>query len=273
MSTKLNGGKAPVKTLQRPPADISQPGKTPPRLLEDLNLYNPNKLPTTAYNVLTDSPLPYKKDGPELRKTGKGACHHTWILKPHTSTASGAKTSDGSDPMVAALCMDCRCHLALRIDRKTEEDCMFRCGKDNIDNPLHHFVYVPAGTEGDRQTQTAHQESWEDSRTFRCSSGACALELRVQMYSPRLRRQWIDLLSDRAIIAKRAKDAMSADPERFEGHAVPSPITVMANLRAYIGNAMKGDKRTISAGTKKWLLSLGEPCSELLEYLRFSRSV
>ena len=67
---------------------------------------------------------------------------------------------------------------------------------------------------------------------------------------------------------------MSDDPERFEGHAIPPPSQVLSNLRAYISNAMtKAESRRILGSNKKWLLSLGDPCADLLEYLGFKRVV
>ena len=67
---------------------------------------------------------------------------------------------------------------------------------------------------------------------------------------------------------------MDDDPGRFEGHAVPSPIQVLTNLRAYISNAMTDpEPRRILGNNKKWLLSLAEPCADLLHYLGFSRQV
>lgn len=45
------------------------------------------------------------------------------------------------------------------------------------------------------------------------------------------------------------------------------------NLRKYITNALHGEKRKIVGNNKKWLLCLGEPCAELLEYLGFTREV
>ncbi|KAL8915497.1 MAG: hypothetical protein Q9171_000062 [Xanthocarpia ochracea] len=65
---------------------------------------------------------------------------------------------------------------------------------------------------------------------------------------------------------------MSTDPARFEGHAVPFPSEVLSNLRTYILNAFKdNNRRTIAANNKRWLLCLGDPCAELLEYIGFVR--
>lgn len=67
---------------------------------------------------------------------------------------------------------------------------------------------------------------------------------------------------------------MSDDPARFEGHAVPFPSEVLSNLRKYIVNALQdSSRRTIPAHNKRWLLCLGDPCTELLEYIGFVRKV
>lgn len=67
---------------------------------------------------------------------------------------------------------------------------------------------------------------------------------------------------------------METEPERFEGHAVPSKMQVLTNLRAYISNALNSpDPKMIVGNNKKFLLSLGEPCAEVLEYLGFTRDV
>ncbi|KAL9000857.1 MAG: hypothetical protein Q9169_000612 [Polycauliona sp. 2 TL-2023] len=92
------------------------------------------------------------------------------------------------------------------------------------------------------------------------------------MKSPRLRPEWIDLLTNKDLIRPRAKKAMSDDPARFEGHAVPSPSEILSNLRTYVVNALRDNtRRTIPAHNKRWLLCLGDPCTELLEYIGFVR--
>ncbi|KAL8804517.1 MAG: hypothetical protein Q9182_002525 [Xanthomendoza sp. 2 TL-2023] len=90
------------------------------------------------------------------------------------------------------------------------------------------------------------------------------------MSPPRLRPDWVTLLTDKTLIESRASKAMSNDPSRFEGHAVPFPSEVLSNLRTYILNARRdSNRRSIAAHNKRWLLCLGDPCSELLEYLGF----
>ncbi|KAL8713864.1 MAG: hypothetical protein Q9220_002009 [cf. Caloplaca sp. 1 TL-2023] len=100
----------------------------------------------------------------------------------------------------------------------------------------------------------------------------CRARLQIEITSPRLRPEWIDLLTNKAIIKARAEKAISSDPDRFEGHAVPLPSEVLTNLRTYISNALKTEeRRVIQAQNKKWLLCLGDSCSELLEHIGFIR--
>ena len=124
-----------------------------------------------------------------------------------------------------------------------------------------------------KTTIRTESDSWEDVRLFRCSVSGCSARLAVHMYSPRLIKDWVALLMDKAIIKKRADAVITADPERFEGHAPPSPITIMGHLRKYVGDAMKGDHKRIVTNNKKWMLSLGEPCREFLEFFQFTFNV
>ena len=89
------------------------------------------------------------------------------------------------------------------------------------------------------------------------------------MRSPRLRKKYSDLLVDPLIVSQRADEAMKADKERLEGHPTPTPTEVMSNLKAYLKDAMQGEGKQIKSSNKKFVLSLGEPCAELLKYLEF----
>ncbi|KAL8814923.1 MAG: hypothetical protein Q9223_005893 [Gallowayella weberi] len=119
-------------------------------------------------------------------------------------------------------------------------------------------------------TRVDYFEGWEDLHWFHCSTTDCSAKLKIVMSPPRLRPDWVTLLTDKALIESRASKVMSDDPSRFEGHAVPFPSEVLSNLRAYILNARRdSNRRSIAAHNKRWLLCLGDPCSELLEYLGF----
>ena len=115
---------------------------------------------------------------------------------------------------------------------------------------------------------------WEDVQRFDCSSLSCSAKLTIQFRPPRLTSAWVSLLTDPETIKARTTTAISEDPKRLEGIAAPSPVDVLMNLRQYIYNAFNmKEKKVILRHNKKWVVSLGESCSELLEYLGFSRQV
>ena len=83
------------------------------------------------------------------------------------------------------------------------------------------------------------------------------------------------MLTDPYLIKARAEAAIASDPERFEGHSVPLPIQVLEMTQKYIINAFNdnGVKKHIQAQNKRWMLNLGDPCADMLEYIGFSREV
>ena len=209
------------------------------------------------------------------KKVAKGACQHRWVLKRNQSTCVGIDTRPdlASEYKVAALCTKCMCHADVIIDFGAEDPSKLPCPKE--DAPLHHFLYEPNEFCGLVIVSDGENSgSWGDSQFFKCSNSLCSAHLTILMRSPTLRPEWIALLVDKSLIKARAEKAMSDEPERFEGHAVPSPIEVMSNLRSYIHNAMAStEPRRIIANNKKWLLCLGDKCGGLLQYLGFTRTV
>ena len=250
-------------------------GKTPPRLLEDLCLYNPQLPAPNGYNVLTEPVLPFEEGAPGIKVTAKNACQHIWASKPSQSApqAAGLQSDLSSFDTVAACCIKCRCHLKLKIDCGGEVSGTLPCPSNEA--PLHHFLYKHTTSCGFRHIkEDGKPEAWVDERHFQCSNWACTVRLAVWICCPRLTPEYIALLTDPHLIKQRAQTAMETEPERFEGHAVPSKMQVLTNLRAYISNALNSpDPKMIVGNNKKFLLSLGEPCAEVLEYLGFTRDV
>ena len=208
----------------------------------------------------------------------KGGCHHGWLLKDEQCLLpdSWDRLHLTSKYMVAAYCNFCRSHLQLSIDLRGEGRDYLPC--PNQIWPLHHFVHVPSvSTEAQMAlngTYTKIGTDWIDTQYFQCSSPQCSAQLSVQIRPCRLIPEWVDLLTSTEIIKVRAETAISEDPGRYEGVAVPSPTEVLSNLRTYIVNAMANEGgRKILGNNKKWRLCLGEPCKDLLQYLGFTRDV
>lgn len=211
-------------------------------------------------------------------QVARNSCRHVWALKDdQSSPAIRDQQPDLSTVyIVAAYCTECLSHLELRLDFREERYDLYPC--PNKEWPLHHFVYKPEKSQPRQTAKSAsisgHDSDWIDIQRFECSSPRCNAKLSIQVKPPRLIPEWVSLLTDKTLIDQRAAKAMAEEPERFEGHSNPQPLEVLSNLRQYISHALtKEAGRTILGNNKKWLLCLGESCSELLQYLCFTREV
>ncbi|MCJ1394977.1 ubiquitin-specific protease ubp2 [Xylographa bjoerkii] len=251
-------------------------GKTPPRLFEDLSFYNPQFLPPNSYNILTDAALQFDTSATQKppRKLVKKGCRHRWALKSEQCDhiELDFRPDSSSVYTAAALCILCRCHIELMLGFKGEAAGLVPCPKE--DAPLHHFIYNRNEHCGLFMVQEGvNAGSWMDTQRFICSSPSCSACLTIRMRSPIITSEWGALLLDKSLIKSRAEKAISDEPSRFEGHAVPSPIEVVGNLRTYIRNAMTShEERRIPSNNKKWLLCFGEPCADLLKHIGFTRT-
>lgn len=255
-------------------------GKTAPRLLHDLRSYDPRKPPPHGFNILTDIPLhDEEQKKPPPPAVGKGSCRHEWSLK-HNQCSPSLEEEPPEETLlfiIAAYCAQCRSHLEVLLDFREGDNFYPRC--PNEESPLHHFVHKPEASSprqpGTTFTGLNHDLAWVDTQAFCCSSTPCYAKLQIRIKPPRLIPDWVTQLSDPFVIRTRAEKAIASDPERFEGHGVPMPIQVLKSTNAYIFNAMndQGIKKRIQGKNKRFMLNLGEPCADLLEYIGFSREV
>ena len=136
------------------------------------------------------------------------------------------------------------------------------------DSPLHHFLHQK--TRSEVQKTESGLVIWVEY--FVCSSGDCSTWLKISYHTARLTPDFVSMLTDRSKISTRAQAVIEQNLERFEGHAAPTPLEVLAYLKAYLNNAMtQPESRRIVGNNKKWLLSFGDPCAELVEFIGFTR--
>ena len=255
-------------------------GKTAPRLLRDLYDYDPRYLSPTATNLLTS--LPYFDE--EEQKSvppppPSNSCKHEWSLKGDQSRIpdDGYMSDSSTVWKIAVYCPVCRSHLDLSIDFR--EGSAFSKPCPTASRPLHHFIHQPHLSKPRQYGILAPDPDtgfqWVDEQHFQCSTAECSARLVIWFKPPRLVPDWVKQLTDKFMIKTRAERVMAEDPKRFEGHAVPLPIVVLNNLRTYIWNAVQTPEksRKIPGHNKQFSLSLGESCTDLLEYVGFTREV
>lgn len=256
---------------------VSLPGKTAPRLIQDLLAYNPSNLPSSGWNILTDPAPHFHRNAALPTLVARGSCRHQFMIKPDQSlfTSPGSESDGSTSYKVASFCQACRCHMLLIVDI-VGDDGKRPC--PNREYPLHHFVHVPENSTRRRNSgDPVKGERWVDQQYFRCSSPCCPVTVTIRMSAPRLTSAWVTLLTDKELVKERAQVVMGQAPERFEGIAPPLPINVLINLRSYLCNAIRSSEaKKIASLNKKFSTCFGEygqPCRELLEYLGFTYNV
>ena len=255
-------------------------GKTSPRLLSDLYNYDPRYLASTAYNILTGLPYFDEEEQKNVPPPPPGtSCKHKWSLKRNQSSLpkNSYKSDSSTVWKIAVYCSACRSHLDLLMDFRKMSPFAEPC--PTTSRPLHHFMHQPRLSKPRQYGMLAPDPdtgfSWVDEHHFECSAPECSARLVMWFKPPRLVPDWVKQLTDKFMIKARAERAMAEDPERFEGHAVPLPVNVLHHLRLYIWNAVQNPERSrkIPGNNKQFLLSLGDSCADLLEYVGFTREV
>lgn len=177
-----------------------------------------------------------------------------------------------SEYWVTAHCTICRTQLTVLLTLNTQS-AFHPCPSSN--SPLHHFLPLDRPSESiATAVDFTHPEQSRNVQEFTCTSSSCTAILHVVYRPSRLVPNWVKLLTDPALIQARAEQAIASDPGRFEGYAIPTGAEVLSNLQAYLLNGLRSpEPKVINGANKRWLLSLGESCKELLEYLGFEKKV
>ncbi|KAI9816932.1 MAG: ubiquitin-specific protease ubp2 [Phylliscum demangeonii] len=244
-------------------------GRCAPSFLEDLLQYDPCHVQLGS-NILTDPPRKLEDGGVLPVIVNARSCRHRYMLKPEQSFVPAIDSRP--DPMswyqAASVCTECREHMTLTVEFGGED------GDGPCPNqafPLHHLRYDPAASRPcttDREPKNAHL--WVDERRFVCSSPRCSAVITILIRPPRLSSEHISLLTDPSRIQERAQREIDRAPARFQGYTIPEPVAVLQNLKQYLHDALRdGEHKKIRADNKRFMNTIGEDCSALLEYLGF----
>ena len=253
---------------------INHIGKTAPRLIHDVQLYDAAHEPDTGRNLLSETPPIYPEgyNGPPGFISPE-ACRHNYVLKEDQTFMSEPehRRRPGTSSKVSAICAKCRYHLQVVVNYTSHISTFSqKQGKH-----LHHLVYqsgrqknglaLPEVTPKGQVAETYH---------YQCSYISCSAMVSLRILSPILSPESIRLLTDKDLLRKRAEEATATYPESMEGMGDPQPINVLDNLRLYITNALRNPQRSkpISSVNKRFMHSFGvegAASKELLEFLEF----
>ncbi|GAB7356362.1 hypothetical protein MBLNU459_g7149t2 [Dothideomycetes sp. NU459] len=240
-------------------AQASQPGKTAPKLLQDLLLYDP--LHTVAHQNVLTNPAPIFDGVPPPPRVAKGSCRHDYITKLPQSLLPDLDQRAGLDTVwiVAAVCKKCRLHVLVTTDYRSAGD--LPCPSAQF--PLHHFRFASVrhgSSTGDAVVQN----------TFTCSAPACQAVLTVGYDSPLVTESDLKLLTDESALERRYKDMLQKDPDR-KGVCLASPTDALHRLKRYIDDSRNPSlsRKCFPARNKKFGEAFGDECDALLKKLGF----
>ncbi|OJJ49211.1 hypothetical protein ASPZODRAFT_111904 [Penicilliopsis zonata CBS 506.65] len=256
-------------------SSAQRPGKTSPRLAQDICLYDPLHIPGTRRNLLSEVPPVYPEgyDGPP-DYISPTACRHEYVTKTSQSffPEPEHRWRTGVSTRLSAMCVRCRYHLQVVTSHTNGGGQYGQTSQDHV----HHWMYS-SGRQRDSVSagNLSLKEQTAESFHYRCSYITCSTVVSVRIVSPVLSQDWVRLLTDPELLSQRAEEAIAAHPERLEGFTGPQPITVLEDLRSYLSNALHDPKRSksISAINKRFMVCFGmegQPCKDLLEFLGFS---
>ncbi|KAJ5168059.1 uncharacterized protein N7482_003653 [Penicillium canariense] len=253
-----------------------RPGKTAPRLAEDIRLYDPAHLPGTGLNLLSQVPPVYPEAADRVYDfISPDACRHTYVTKSNQThlTSAEQRRRPGTSSKVSAVCSKCRCHLQMVVNHKNGGNAFALA---HMSEHMHHFVYKSGRQQGNRMAEEVTEKGQvAETYHYQCSHLSCSAMVSLRILTPLITPQLLELLNDPAIVRQRAEKAIAAQPERMEGMAIPLPITVQDNLRIYLTNALHSQDRSkpISSSNKRFMLSFGiegAACEELLKFFGFA---
>jgi ubiquitin carboxyl-terminal hydrolase 25/28 len=257
--------------------DCQTVGKTAPRLVHDIQLYDPAHVPDTGRNLLAQVPPVYSYPEPWQGLPGfvsPKACKHKYVLKADQTFLAQAehRKRPGTSSKIAAVCSECRCHLQVVVNYTNGMNSF----NQNKEGHLHHLVYK-SGRQKNSVSMPERTDKGQVAETFhyQCSYISCSAMVSLRILSPILAPELVRLMTDPDLLRERAEQALAAYPESMEGMGDPQPISVLDNLRLYISNALRNAQRgkPISAVNKRFMHSFGvegAPCKGLLEFLEFT---
>lgn len=258
-------------------------GKTAPCLAADIRTYSPhleylaksqtqnapsawNTQVSETYNPLRDPPPGYEQ--PErIRVRPRGGCRHFFTTKQAQSIvpAPDDVPESGTCWKSASICQNCCWHFDVTVSFEAlESDREEYCGPPSTAHPLHHFVH---GVRlGIKSNDDGVETYW-----YRCTN--CPTSVHVALHPPRLSDGEISLLTDQQHLDERFRYARDYDETR-PGLAPQRAFNVLEALAKYIKDAVSGDpskiNRPIPKFNKRFMLSFGDDCDELLTRLGFT---
>ncbi|KAL5114379.1 ubiquitin-specific protease ubp2 [Pleosporales sp. CAS-2024a] len=247
------------------------PGKTAPRLLQDLLTYDPRFEERAGRNILTSAPPHFDPNRQRTPAVPARNCRHALLLKPEQS----ALPHDAQDPgaptacRVASYCSQCRWHIDVVVASRGHAAKTRPCRRGDGEFLLHHFLFQGEGDENG--TSPLGFPSAPRKYTFTCSAPQCPVTVHIHMRPPHLSDHDIETLTNSAKLRRRWEDAKQTAGDRADttmARSVDGPDYLSTYLLDSL-NPVKGKTR-IPLLNKKFFKTFGRDCDSILTRLGFT---
>ncbi|KAL6705299.1 ubiquitin-specific protease ubp2 [Coniothyrium glycines] len=246
------------------------PGKTAPRLLQDLLTYDARFEERAGRNLLTTHPPPYDPSKPRTAAVPRRNCRHTLVNKHEQSHLWDADQGDDTCiDKVASYCTTCRWHFDVIVTTRTAHGRPCKVG--DAEYPLHHFLLE--ADDGQDASAVLGSQHRPRSFTFRCSAPPCRARLRIDARPPRFSDHDVDKLTNKAVLRRRwelARDFAGERADTSSARSVDGPDYLNTYLLDSL-NPVKGKAR-IPLLNKKFLKTFGRDCDAILVNLGFTKA-
>jgi ubiquitin carboxyl-terminal hydrolase 25/28 len=250
------------------------PGKTAPRLLQDLLTYDPRYEERAGRNLLTTAPPEYGPNSPAVPAVPYRNCRHALVRKDEQCQLP----VPGHDPApttvykIASYCPQCNWHFDVIVDFRHADARDAPCRKSSREYPLHHFLYTP--TDDDASTSPGLAGTLSPrTHSFRCTAPRCPVTVRIGLKPPRFSDQDKQVLTNQAQLRRRWE--MTKEMADRADTTMARPVDAPDFLNTYLQdslNPVKGKAR-IPLLNRKFLKTFGRDCDSILRSLGFESAI
>ncbi|KAK3689634.1 ubiquitin carboxyl-terminal hydrolase-like protein [Podospora appendiculata] len=260
----VNVADVPVLVKSTTPCESHPAGRLAPRLIKDWFV---GALVETAQGGNTsDWACPSLRDRsrPDVREE-----HELCIIQ---SQSYLDPDSEGSI-LLSCICRYCRNHFAFKIS----QGC---CGKPGF-SPLHHFLTLSEEVFDSIDVDSLERPKYglyPLSTRVRYTCSACDGTVVLELTAPRLKPEWIQLITDQKRIRESLRKLKAEDPDRYKdvsperetSYAISAPSTLNQYLKNVLEDDGTGPQKRISFRNKTFAVQFGPACHDLFRYLEFS---
>ncbi|KAF3047478.1 ubiquitin-specific protease ubp2 [Didymella heteroderae] len=243
------------------------PGKTAPRLLQDLLTYDPRREERAGRNLLTSAPPEYTPSRNGIPAVPRGNCRHALVRKEEQSVLPATGSDDSPVHKVASYCTQCRWHIDVIVSVKDQGGRQGLCGRQNAEYPLHHFVF-----DGDDEGESDGIGGQQAPRSFsfHCTSPECSTLVQMDLKPPRFTEHDQQLMMNKAGLRKRFQDAQGLIGER-EGETMSRPVDGPDFLDTFLKDSLNPvpGKTRVPLLNRKFAKTFWRDCDSILKKLGF----